>query len=126
MVVSPDFTETSTNKCDIGSDADILRAEFPQFNFDSLYPEWPLKTGKYAFSQTAIAARGLGCRFWLKERPERTIIVVSHADFLYGGLCSTLFQNAEYRIFDFSGDGDHLEERLDAGQRELNRRASFS
>ena len=126
MIVSPDFTETSTSACDVGSPVDVLSAEFPQFNFGLLYPEWPDKFGKYAFTQKAIAARGLECRLWLKERPEKVILAVSHADFLHGGLCSTIFQNAEYRVFDFAGGSDTLNERLDARQREAYRRASFS
>ena len=126
VVVSPDWTETSSSPCDTGSIVDVLTAEFPQFAFDTLYPGWPQKEGKYAFTQTAIAARGLGCRLWLKDRPEKVIVVFSHADFLYGGICSAVFQNAEYRVFDFARDGDNLIERVNARQGEPPRRASLS
>ena len=124
--VSPDWTETSTNPCDVGSTLEALEVEFPDFNFDQVYPEWPLKTGKYAFTQSAIAARGLECRLYMKSRPEKVIIAVSHADFLHGGICSTIFRNAEYRIFDFIGDSGELKERVDAKHNDRYRRASFS
>ena len=124
--VSPDFTETSTAQSDVGSTIDVLSAEFPQFKFNDVYAEWPDKVGKYAFTDSAIEARGLECRRWLKRRPEKAIIVVSHADFMFEGLCSTIFQNAQYRIFDFAEEDDILRERFDAGQRDAFRRASFS
>lgn len=113
VIVSPDWTETSTAECDTGSRVDILSTEFPQFSFEPVYPEWPEKTGKYAFTQSAVTARGLECRRWLKNRPEKAIIVVSHADFLYQGICSETFQNAAFRVFDFVGEEDVLKERVD-------------
>lgn len=124
--VDPDWTETTTHTCDIGSTIDILTTEFPQFKFDTIYPEWPLKSGKYAYTPAALEARGLDCRRWLKTRPEKVIIAVSHADFLHKGICQTIFGNATARVFDFAENSDELIERIGArGGFSQPRRASF-
>ena len=127
VIVNADWTETSMNACDIGSDVNMLIEEFPRFKFDEMHPEWPQKTGRFAHDPNAVNVRGEDCRQWLRERPEKVVVAVSHADFLFHGICQSVFQNAEYRIFDFADEGIQLKERF--GVRvgaERYRRASFS
>ena len=125
-LVNPDWTETTTHACDIGSSVDELTLDFPQFKFDTIYPEWPSKSGRYAHTPAAVEARGLDCRRWLRARPENVIIAVSHADFLYRGIAATVFGNANARVFDFAENSDTLVERVGArGGFTQTRRASF-
>jgi broad specificity phosphatase PhoE len=111
VIVDPDWTETSMNNCDIGSPIGDLISEFPNFNYEKVYPEWPRKFGRYEHTNVAVKERGFDCREWLKSRPEKVIIAVSHADFLREGICSTIFANATARVFDFAGSGNQLIEQ---------------
>lgn len=83
-------------------------SSFPSVSFAAVDPVFPSKTGRYAFTPTAIASRGEDCRAWLRARPEKVIAVVSHSGFLRVGVCNRGFANADYRVFDFAED--HLVE----------------
>jgi broad specificity phosphatase PhoE len=89
----------------------MLSREFPAFNFNHVFPEYPQKTGRWAFSKTAALQRGVDCRRWLKARPEKVIVVVSHSAFLR--ICVSEYKqyhNADYRVFEFAEDSDRLVE----------------
>jgi hypothetical protein len=64
-------------------------------------PIFPAKTGRYAYTSTAVLQRGQDMLHWLHDRPEKVIAVVSHASFLRIGMGKCFFVNADYRIFDF-------------------------
>ena len=50
----------------------------------SLVPEgWNSKKGKWASEEEIIAQRAKGARQWLKNRPEKEIVVVTHGGFLH-------------------------------------------
>ena len=98
--------ENSDKPCDTGTPAHILSSDFPDFNFDSVFSEYPAKSGRWAFSLAAITQRGLDCRRWLKSRPEKVVAVVSHSGFLRVGVSHTRFANADYRVFDFVDDNE--------------------
>lgn len=66
---------------------------------------YPAKTGPYEYSEKAINGRAQEFLSWVKERPEKAIIVVSHAGFLRVGLVRRDFMNADYRVFDFGTQG---------------------
>lgn len=103
-----EWQENSNMPCDTGTHVETLVREFPQFSYDTVFPEFPNKTGRWAFSEEAILQRGSDCRRWLKSRPEKVIAVVTHSAFLRIGIAPTRFANADYRVFDFVADGDEL------------------
>ena len=100
-----EWQENSDAPCDTGRSVDILRKEFPSFNFDHVGPEWPTKTGRIAFTREAVKQRAISCRQWLQARPEKVIAVVSHGAFLRIGISHRWYANADYRVFDFADDG---------------------
>lgn len=76
-----------------------------------MFPEYPAKTGRWAFSDAAIEQRAEDCRKWLRERPEKVIAVVSHSGFLRVGVSRKNYENADYRVFEFgTGEGNELVE----------------
>ena len=103
-----EWQENSDKPCDTGTSTKTLAKEYPNFNFSTVFPEWPSKNGKWAFSESAITQRGIECRRWLKTRPEKVIIVVSHSAFLRTAINPTKYANADYRVFDFAETGDEL------------------
>jgi broad specificity phosphatase PhoE len=105
--VRGEWQETSNSPCDTGTDIRVIEKEYPSFNFDTVFPEWPSKTGRWAFTQEAIEQRGRDCRNWLMNRPEKAIAVVSHSAFLRIGIVPMKWSNADYRIFDFAKGGSN-------------------
>ena len=103
--------ENSDKPCDTGTPVKEMRGDFPCFDFQTVFPEYPRKKGRWAFSRTAITQRGVDCRRWLKSRPEKVIAVVSHSGFLRVGISHTKYANADYRVFQFKdGYDDELVE----------------
>lgn len=93
--------ENSDKPCDTGTPLSTIAAEFPGFSFDTVFPEYPSKRGRWAFSDEAIKIRGEDCRRWLRERTEKVIAVVSHSGFLRVGVSHVNYENGDYRIFEF-------------------------
>jgi hypothetical protein len=88
--------------CDTGSDIESLSKEFPRVDFSGLDPGFPAKTGRYAYSKSAVLSRGQDILRWIHNRPEQVIAVVSHASFIRTAIAHRQFCNADYRIFDFN------------------------
>ena len=105
-----EWQENSDMPCDQGSAIDMIAAEFPEFNFDTVSPEFPDKTGRWKFTEEAIRQRGIDCRKWLRSRPETVIAVVTHSAFLRIAISPTRFANADYRVFDFLENTDELKQ----------------
>ena len=106
--VSPDagWQENADKPCDTGSPLEIIKKEFPQYDFSSVDPSYPDKTtdlnnNLYAFTRNAILARGQTCLKQLYSRPEKVIAVVSHSGFLRTAVCNRMFFNADWRVFTF-------------------------
>src|SRR2546421_6484608 len=99
MLTNP--PETSNEPCDVGSDIKVLANEFPQFNFSTVDPIYPTKTGIYEYSQKSLTERGSLCRSWLRARSEKVIAVVTHHGFLRVGVSGGRYENADFRIFEF-------------------------
>ncbi|KAL5604280.1 uncharacterized protein BROUX77_004466 [Berkeleyomyces rouxiae] len=108
FVAIADWQETTAKPCDTGSDVSTLKAEFPAIDFSEVDPVYPDKTSPagqaYAWSRSALLARGARVRESLKKRPEKWVIVVSHAGFLRQAVSGWWYFNADYRIFDFVDD----------------------
>jgi hypothetical protein len=128
VILRAEWQENSDKPCDIGTDILAMEKEWPQFDWSSVDPEYPTKTGLYAFSKKGLTQRGIAARKWLRGRPEKVIAVVSHSGkllslpshqslhtltvhsdtfpgFLRVGVSYRQYANADFRIFDF-GEGD--------------------
>jgi len=77
-----EWQENSDKPCDKGTYVGVISKEFPNFDFSTVFPDWPAKSGRWAFTDEAIVARGKACREWLQSRPEKVIAVVSPVCFL--------------------------------------------
>lgn len=101
----PALTENSDKPCDTGSPISTLQKEFPNLDFSAVDPTYPTKTtpnNPYAFTRSAVLARGTRALKHLRSRPEKAIVVVSHSGFLRTAVCKTHFANADYRVFEFA------------------------
>lgn len=85
VIALPEAQETSDLPSDTGSDVDVLRKEMEGKPVDlSLVQEgWNSKKGKWAPSPDALEKRAAEVRRWLKARPEKAIVLVSHGGFLH-------------------------------------------
>lgn len=81
----PEAQETSDVPCDTGSDPHILHQEMSGLPIDLslVQPGWNNKTGQWAPTSDAIAARAKQARQWLKARPEKEIVLVTHGGYLH-------------------------------------------
>ncbi|KAK2628166.1 hypothetical protein QTJ16_002812 [Diplocarpon rosae] len=109
VMLRAEFQENSSKPCDTGTSIAIMEKEWPQFDWSSVDPVYPENTGLYEFSMNGLKQRGIAARKFLRDRPEKVIVVVSHAGFLRTSLCHRRFDNADYRIFDFKEDENNLE-----------------
>lgn len=71
--------------CDTGSDAELLKKEMEgkQVELSLVQEGWNNKKGKWATGADAIEARAKEARQWLKARPEKEIVLVTHGGFLH-------------------------------------------
>ncbi|KAJ5759220.1 phosphoglycerate mutase family protein [Penicillium odoratum] len=122
IIALPDLQETSDVACDTGSDPKALQQEFADKNvdLDLVHEGWNNKTGRYAPTNSALRARARAARRWLKARPEKEIVVVTHGGFLHyftedwedhSQYQGTGWSNTEYRSYTFSDEShsDDLE-----------------
>jgi broad specificity phosphatase PhoE len=79
-----------------------MKKEWPQFDWSTVDPVYPAKTGLYEFSKRGLRERGIAARKWLRNRPEKVIAVVSHSGFMRIGVSYKNYNNADFRIFDFA------------------------
>ncbi|KAH0363176.1 phosphoglycerate mutase-like protein, partial [Aureobasidium melanogenum] len=90
-----------------------MQPQFPTFDFSTVDPQWPSKTGPYAFTRTATIARGQSCLQDLHSRKEKVIAVVSHSGFLRCAISLCKYANADYRIFSFKDTDAEQDEDLE-------------
>ncbi|KAL4804471.1 histidine phosphatase superfamily [Aspergillus unguis] len=135
LILLPDIQETSDVACDTGSDPSVLRKEIEEKGLPvdaSLVKDgWNVKTGRYAPTNAAVGERARDARRWLKERPEKEIVMVSHGGVLHyftedwedsSQFQGTGWVNTEYRTYEFADrvDLDDLEgEKLDSDNASL-------
>jgi len=89
-----------------------MEKEWPQFDWSTVDPKYPAKTGLYEYSKRGLTERGIEARKWLKNRPEKVIAVVSHSGFLRVGVSYRMYANADFRIFDFAEGHDEVGGKL--------------
>ncbi|KAE8149532.1 histidine phosphatase superfamily [Aspergillus avenaceus] len=117
LILLPEVQEISDVACDTGSDPDVLRKEIEENGLpvDSslVYEGWNVKTGRYLPTHDAIRNRAREARRWLKARPEKEIVVVTHGGFLHyftedwedsSQYQGTGWVNTEYRTYEFTSE----------------------
>ena len=105
VILRAEWQENSAKPCDTGTAISEMEKEWPQFDWSTVDPKYPSKTGLYEFSRRGLMQRGIEAKKWLRGRPEKVIAVVSHSGFLRVGVSHRMYENADYRIFEF-GEGD--------------------
>ena len=105
VVLRAEWQENSAKPCDTGTSITEMQNEWPQFDWSTVDPDYPSKKGLYEFSRKGLIQRGIEARKWLRNRPETVILVVSHSGFLRVAVSHRMYDNADFRIFDF-GEGD--------------------
>ena len=85
IIALPEAQETGSVPCDTGSDPEVLEKEFEktQINLNLVHKGWNSKTGKWKAETAAVKRRAKEVRQWLKARPEREIVLVTHGGFLH-------------------------------------------
>ena len=115
VIALPELQETSDMPCDTGSTPEELVKEFAGKPVDLQFVKegWNCKRGKWAPTPTAIDKRAWDARLWLKARPEKHIVVVTHGGFVHhftedwsgsNKFAGTGWANTEYRSYNFSSN----------------------
>jgi len=66
VILRAEWQENSDKPCDTGTDISVMEKEWHQFDWSSVDPEYPTKTGLYAFSKEGLTQRGIAARKWLR------------------------------------------------------------
>lgn len=109
VICLPEAQECLDFPCDCGSDRAELEKdpEFKGLNFDRLTPDWNTKTGFWAPDDESVANRTKWVRHFLRDRPEKNIVLVAHGDFLREITCDATgpdvyyWNQVEIQIFEF-------------------------
>ena len=109
VICLPEAQECLDFPCDIGSPKEDLEQE-PEFAgllFDRLTPDWISKTDFWAPDSLSVAKRTKWVRHFLRDRPEKNIVLVAHGDFLREITCDTngpsryMWDQVEIQIYEF-------------------------
>lgn len=118
MICLPELQECNNYPCDTGSSREQLEAdpEYAGFNLERLTPDWTSKKGVWDPEERALEARARQVRQFLRDRPEKNIVVVAHGGILRrltassAGLSSRPWWNAEVRLFEFNPESVRTED----------------
>ena len=85
VIALPEAQETSDLPCDTGSDPEKLQKEMQnkQVDLSLVIDGWNSNVGKFAPDAASIERRASETRQWLKTRPEKEIVLVTHGGFLH-------------------------------------------
>ncbi|PLB52825.1 phosphoglycerate mutase family protein [Aspergillus steynii IBT 23096] len=117
MLLHSDLQEVSDFPCDVGSERAALESEIRDekvpADMSLISDGWQLKRGRHAPTREAITLRARDMRCWLKARPEKEIVVVTHGGLLHyltedweeNCRCTgTGWMNTEYRTYEFTDE----------------------
>lgn len=115
IIALPIAEEASDAPCDTGSEPDVLLKEFPKIvDFDHVSHGWWHHDNEYATTPAALNARAAKLRRFIRDRPEKEVVLVSHGFFNHyltgdvndkGEQTTPWWQETELRTFEFV-DGD--------------------
>ena len=85
VIALPELQEVGDFPCDTGSDVEILKNELAGKPVDlSLIPDdWNSKKGEWGSTDDLVNKRVSKVRQWLKARPEKNIVVVTHGGLVH-------------------------------------------
>ena len=85
LLTLPEAQEIADLPCDTGSDVKLLEQEFRNepVDFSLVNEGWTSKRGKWAAYSWIVEKRAQEVRQWLKARPEKNIVLVTHGGFLH-------------------------------------------
>jgi len=109
VVCIPQAQECNSHPCDTGSSAEELVAvpAYAEFDYSRLTPDWTSKQGFWASDPDSLSKRAQWVRQFLRERPEKDIVLVAHGDVLRyitsstNGPSTHPWRNAEVKIYKF-------------------------
>ncbi|KAK4497887.1 hypothetical protein PRZ48_010542 [Zasmidium cellare] len=119
IIAVPHAEEVSENPSDTGSPAEVLRKEFGDdvVDFDALKHGWYEHVGEFAIDAAAVNSRAKKLRRWIKARPEKEVVLVSHGFFNHfltgdvddkGEQTTPWWEETELRTYTFSEEDDEL------------------
>ncbi|MDI1489752.1 MAG: hypothetical protein OHK93_000950 [Ramalina farinacea] len=135
VIALPEAQETADVPCDTGSDVSALRQEMADKPVDlsRITDDWNCKIGRWAPIAKALEKRAKEVRQWLKARPEKGIVLVTHGGFVHyftedwtgykesmGHFTRTGWANVEHRSYTFTDDDDdeaHVHETSSSRER---------
>ena len=85
IIALPEAQETADVPCDTGTDIDELKEEMKgnPVDLSRCAKDWNSKTGRWAPTAGALEKRAREARQWLKARPEKEVVLVTHGGFLH-------------------------------------------
>lgn len=109
VICLPQAQECNDFPCDCGSPREQLEKdpEFAGLDLSRLSPDWTSKQGFWAPDAESIANRARWVRHFLREMPEKNIVLVGHGDILRELTCNIngpsyyMWKNAETQIWKF-------------------------
>ena len=112
VICLPEAQECNDFPCDTGSSREQLEQdpEFDGLDLSRLTSDWTSKTDFWAPDSQSIANRARSVRHFLRERPEKNIVLVAHGDFLRQITCDArgpstyMWRNVEVQVFKFNSE----------------------
>lgn len=126
IVALPLAEEASSVTSDTGVDRDVLVKEFPNVDFDHVKHGWYVHENETAIDPASVNIRAAKLRRWIRGRPEREVVLVSHGYFCHymtgdvnekGEQTTPSWEETELRTFTFvTGDEEDamIEESRDS------------
>lgn len=82
IIALPMAEEASAAASDTGSPIEYLKAEFTsKVDFDHVQQGWFVHEGEYATDPVALRLRAAKLRRWIRDRPEKEVVLVAHGFF---------------------------------------------
>lgn len=114
VLAVPSAQEATAENSDVGSDVETIKGWFgDRVDLSLLKPGWNDKVGDNACDVKTIMSRARQLRTWIKERPEKEIVLVSHGRFAHyltgevdaeGVQTTAYWINDEFRTYEFVDD----------------------
>lgn len=85
VIALPEVQETADVPCDTGSDIAVLKEEMKgkPVDLSRVMEGWNSKAGRWAPTSGALETRAREARQWLKARPEKEIVLMTHGGLLH-------------------------------------------